>query len=222
MNSQTKSSHPSNKSTATSRIVIYDVERTETASQALPALKAITTISAHQQECTGVYMPSVGIVVRRMIRAWMAIWTFGGLPAFNLTVCGLPTRMDVDTLRLPRILCNSGFLATNMYTMDDKKTKTVEELSAYNKFVSAFSKKHSGTNIITDAARAAKAKKSRGRSKKSNCYLLLNPTLQMTDIETSMFAGANFKSFRQHLTCHKQELWMHKGELYNSKQHDTF
>jgi hypothetical protein len=34
------------KSTATSRIVIYDVERTETASQALPALKAITTISA--------------------------------------------------------------------------------------------------------------------------------------------------------------------------------
>jgi hypothetical protein len=44
----------------------------------------------------------------------------------------------------------------------------------------------------------------------------------MTDIETSMFAGANFKSFRQHLTCHKQELWMHKGELYNSKQHDTF
>jgi hypothetical protein len=28
-----------------------------------------------------------------MIRAWRAIWTFG-LPAFNLTVCGLPTRMD--------------------------------------------------------------------------------------------------------------------------------
>jgi hypothetical protein len=44
-----------------------------------------------------------------MIRAWRAIWTFGGLPAFNLTVCGLPTRMDVDTLRLPRILCNSDF-----------------------------------------------------------------------------------------------------------------
>jgi hypothetical protein len=30
-------------------------------SQALPALKAIIQ-SVHQQECTGVYMPSVGIV----------------------------------------------------------------------------------------------------------------------------------------------------------------
>jgi hypothetical protein len=67
------------KSTATSKIIIYDVERTETAAQALPAfLKAITTISAHQQECTGVYMPSVGIVVRRKddsrVEGNMDIW----------------------------------------------------------------------------------------------------------------------------------------------------
>jgi hypothetical protein len=48
-----------------------------------------------------------------------------------------------------------------MYTMDDKKTSKKRKLSAYNKFVSAFSKKHSGTNIITDAAKAwQKAKKS--------------------------------------------------------------
>jgi hypothetical protein len=86
-------------------------------------------------------------------------------PSFNLTVCGLPTRMDVDTLRLPRILCNSGFLATNMYTMDDKKTSKKRKLSAYNK-LSAFSKKHSGTNIITCSKGLAKKAKSRGTIKK--------------------------------------------------------
>jgi hypothetical protein len=90
------------KQKCTSRIVIYDVERFETASQALPAFEG---------ECTGVYMPSVGIGGGRddsmdtPDRVWFA----------NENGCGY-----LDCLEY---FSNSGFLATNMYTMDDKKTR---------------------------------------------------------------------------------------------------
>jgi hypothetical protein len=108
MNSQTKSSHPSN---CASRIVIYDVERTETASQ------RYRLWSDHYNQCIN-KNAQVSICRRlgswcggRMIRAWRQ---YGHLVSqLSIWPCGL-TRMDVDTLRLPRILCNSGFLATNM------------------------------------------------------------------------------------------------------------
>jgi hypothetical protein len=72
MNSQT-SSHPSDKKVRLLQKYL-STERTKLHKHRL--LKAIATISAHEQECTGVYMPSVGIVVRRRSRVEgnMDIW----------------------------------------------------------------------------------------------------------------------------------------------------
>jgi hypothetical protein len=94
-----------------------------------------------------------------------------GLPAFNLTVCGLPTRMDVDTLRLPRILCNSDvFLPPICIPWTIRKRGKKRKLSAYNKFVSAFSKSTVGPISLLMQQRLAKAKSSGGS--KSNCLLV--------------------------------------------------
>jgi hypothetical protein len=85
-------------------------------------------------------------------------------PSFQSDRVWFANENGCDTLRLPRILCNSGFLATNMYTMDDKNGGTKNWAPTTNS--SARFPKSGIISLLTQQG----GKSEKSGTIKSNCY----------------------------------------------------